>query len=100
LIHTTGWKAPRNSTALVYPDGLNKTATDEELNISFNPSPNYAALFEAAAGSGSTKVAGGWMKGVRVSTVKDLRKELEEAAERVQVEGRGVLVEALMQNRE
>jgi len=40
------------------------------------------------------------MKGVRVSMVKELRKELEEAAERVQVEGRGLLVEALMQNRE
>lgn len=79
---------------------MNKTATDDELNISFNPSPNYAALVEAAAGSGSTKVPGGWMKGVRVSTVKDLRKALEIAVERVQVEGRGVLVEALMQNRE
>ena len=78
---------------------MNKTATDEELNISFNPSPNYAALVEAAAGSGSTKVPGGWMKGVRASTVKDLKKELEKAVERVQ-EGRGVLVEALMQNRE
>ena len=40
------------------------------------------------------------MKGVRVSTVKELKKELEGAAERVQVEGQGVLVEALMQNRE
>ena len=79
---------------------MNKTATDHELNISFNPSPNYAALVEAAAGSGSTQVAGGWMKGVRMSTVKELRNELEEAAERVQVEGQGVLVEALMQNRE
>ncbi|TVY90723.1 Benzoylformate decarboxylase [Lachnellula willkommii] len=100
VLNNGGWKAPRNSTALVYPDGLNKTATDDELNISFNPSPDYAALVEAAAGSGSTKVAGGWMKGVRVSTVKELRKELEEAAERIQVEGQGVLVEALMQNRE
>lgn len=40
------------------------------------------------------------MKGVRVSTVKELREKLLEAAERVQVEGRGMLVEALMQNRE
>ncbi|KAM3074159.1 hypothetical protein ACMFMG_003021 [Clarireedia jacksonii] len=67
-----GWKAPRNSTALVYSDGMNKTAIDDELNISFNPSLDYTALVEAAAGSGSAKVAGGWMKGVRVSTVKDL----------------------------
>ncbi|PQE08955.1 thiamine pyrophosphate enzyme protein [Rutstroemia sp. NJR-2017a WRK4] len=100
VLNNGGWKAPRNSTALVYPDGMNKTATDDELNISFNPSPDYAALVEAAAGSGSAKVAGGWMKGVRVSTVRELRKELGEAAERVQVEGRGLLVEALMENRE
>jgi len=84
----------------MYPEGLNKTATDEELNTSFNPSPDYAALVEAAAGSGSSKVPGGWMKGVRVNTVKDLEQELVEAAKRVQVEGRGVLVEALMQDRE
>jgi hypothetical protein len=84
----------------VYPDGLNKTATDEELNISFNPSPNYAALVEAAAGSGSDKVPGGWMKGVRVATVQQLRKELDDAAKRVQTGGKGVLVEALMEGRE
>jgi hypothetical protein len=84
----------------VYPDGLNKTATDEELNISFNPSPNYAALVEAAAGSGSDKVPGGWMKGVRVATVQQLRKELDDAAKRVQIGGKGVLVEALMEGRE
>ncbi|CAG8978547.1 hypothetical protein HYALB_00012421 [Hymenoscyphus albidus] len=44
VLNNGGWKAPRNSTALVYPDGSNKEATDEELNISFNPSPDYAAL--------------------------------------------------------
>lgn len=84
----------------MYPDGLNKTATDEELNVSFNPSPDYAALFEAAAGSGSDKVPGGWMKGVRVADVQQLRKELKDAAERVQVGGKGVLVETLMEGRE
>jgi hypothetical protein len=84
----------------VYPDGLNKTATDEELSISFNPSPDYAALVEAAAGSGSDKVPGCWMKGVRVATVQQLRKELEDAAKRVEVDGKGVLVEALMEGRE
>ncbi|CAG8959863.1 hypothetical protein HYFRA_00013135 [Hymenoscyphus fraxineus] len=99
VLNNGGWKAPRNSTALVYPDGLNKEATDEELNISFNPSPDYAALAEAAAGSGSGKLAGGWMKGVRVSTVRELKKALQEASESVQG-GRGVLVEVLMQNRE
>ena len=84
----------------MYPEGLNKTATDEELGISFNPSPDYAALVEAAAGSGSEKVPGGWMKGVRVATVQQLHKELRDAVIRVQESGRGVLVEALMEGRE
>jgi hypothetical protein len=84
----------------MYPDGLNKNATDEELNTSFNPSPDYAALVEAAAGSGSDQVRKGWMKGVRVATVQELREELINAAKRVQVGGQGVLVEALMAGRE
>lgn len=95
-----GWKAPRKSTALVYPDGLNQTASDEDCNLSFNPSPDYAALAEAAAGSGSAKVAGGWMKGVRVSTVKELRSALVDASQTVQTEGQGVLIEVLMDKRE
>lgn len=84
----------------MYPDGLNKFATDEDLGISFNPSPNYAALVEAAAGSGSDRVPGGWMKGVRVATVQELQQELWNAAERVQINGQGVLLEALMEGRE
>ncbi|ROV98778.1 hypothetical protein VMCG_06780 [Cytospora schulzeri] len=43
--------APRNSTQPVYPTGLNNSATDEEMNVSFRPTPNYAALAEAAARS-------------------------------------------------
>jgi hypothetical protein len=62
---------------------LNQTATDDELNISFNPSPDYAALFEAAAESGASRVPGRWMKCVRVSAVKEPRRELEDAAVRV-----------------
>jgi hypothetical protein len=46
-----GWKAPQNSTQLVYLQGLNTNASDEEINTSFHPTPNYAALAEAAAGS-------------------------------------------------
>lgn len=95
-----GWKAPRNSTALMHPDGLNKAATDEEFNVSFNPSPNYAALVEAAAGSGSNQVPGGWMKGLRVATVSELRQQLQDAARRVQISKKKVLLEALMEGRE
>jgi hypothetical protein len=40
------------------------------------------------------------MKGVRVATVQQLRKELEDVAKRVEIDGKGVLVEALMEGRE
>jgi thiamine pyrophosphate-dependent acetolactate synthase large subunit-like protein len=53
VLNNGGWKAPRNSVELVYPDGLNKGATEDELNISFRPMPNYAALAEAAIGAGA-----------------------------------------------
>ncbi|KAK8122721.1 thiamine pyrophosphate enzyme, partial [Apiospora sp. TS-2023a] len=73
LLNNGGWKAPRNSTQLVYPNGLNTSATDDEINISFRPTPNYAALAEAAAGSdtswGNMTEPEAWMKGVRVRTV-------------------------------
>jgi thiamine pyrophosphate-dependent acetolactate synthase large subunit-like protein len=74
---------------MVYPHGLNKDATEDELSISFRPSPDYAAMAEAAAGKE-------WMKGVRVQTVEELGRALEEARERVGKQGRGMVVECLM----
>ncbi|KAI8940627.1 hypothetical protein NX059_001899 [Plenodomus lindquistii] len=55
VLNNGGFKAPKHSTALVYPNGLNEGATDDEMNISFEPSPNYAALAEAAAESRNSK---------------------------------------------
>jgi hypothetical protein len=74
---------------MVYPDGLNKHATEDELNISFQPSPNYAALAEAAAGKE-------WMQSLRVSKVGDLREALQRAVTRVGKEKMGMLIEILM----
>lgn len=96
-----GWKAPRNSTQLVYPNGLNTSATDDEINISFRPTPNYAALAEAAAGSefgweNTAKNRMGWMKGMRVRTVESLKQALQLATSRVVGEGKGMLLEVLM----
>jgi hypothetical protein len=97
-----GWKAPRNSTELVYPEGLNKSATDDELNISFRPTPNYAALAEAAAGSGEESVSseqdrdGKWMQGVRVRNVGELKTALNEAKKWVGEQKKGTLIEVLM----
>ena len=35
---------------LVHPDGLGSKATNEEINISFDPLPDYAGIAKAAAG--------------------------------------------------
>ena len=86
-----GWKAPRNSAQMVYPDGYTKSATDDEINTSFRPSPNYAALAEAA-----TEGSGDWMKGVRVRTVREFREALVEAVTRLDGDRRAMVVEALM----
>ncbi|KAF2823561.1 thiamine pyrophosphate enzyme, partial [Ophiobolus disseminans] len=99
VLNNGGWKAPRNSTELVYPEGLNKSATDDELNISFRPSPNYAALAEAAAGSAPELTSSGqddkWMQGVRVRNVGELEAALNTAKERVAGKGKGMLIEIL-----
>ncbi|KAI4921825.1 hypothetical protein J4E90_000252 [Alternaria incomplexa] len=100
VLNNGGFKAPKNSTALVYPDGLNAGATDDEMNISFRPSPNYAALAEAAAGSQSSKAStqdpNQWMEGVRVDSVASLRKELGKVSQRVLEAKKGMLIEALI----
>jgi thiamine pyrophosphate-dependent acetolactate synthase large subunit-like protein len=96
----TGFRAPKNSTQLVYPDGLNQEATGDEMNISFRPSPNYAALAEAASGScggaNMTQKTEPWMTGVQVDSVSSLRKELLRVSERVLRGKKGMLIEALM----
>ncbi|KAI8627430.1 putative thiamine pyrophosphate enzyme [Xylariaceae sp. FL1651] len=101
ILNNGGWKAPRNSTELVYPDGLTTSASDDEINVSFRPTPNYAALAEAAAGSEvgweSTAEHGkAWLKGVRVKTVGELREALQLANLRVFKDGKGMLIEILM----
>ncbi|KAH7411763.1 thiamine pyrophosphate enzyme [Phaeosphaeria sp. MPI-PUGE-AT-0046c] len=91
VLNNGGWNAPRNSVEMVYPDGLNKSATADELSLSFKPSPNYAAMAEAVAGGEE-----GWMMGVRVRTVSEMKEALEMALERVQREGKAMVIEVLM----
>lgn len=74
----------------MYPDGLSKSASDEEINISFKPSPNYATLAEAAGGSD------GWIKGWQVKSVRELKDALNLARVRVVEERKGLLIEVAM----
>lgn len=102
VLNNGGWKAPRNSTELVYPTGLSTSASDDEVNVSFRPTPNYAALAEAAAGSEvgwgkATDDAKLWMKGVRARTVGEFKDAVQEANSRVVNERKGMLLEVMIE---
>lgn len=81
----TGWNAPRRSALLVHPDGYTSKATNEELNISFTPSPDYAGIAKAAAAGNL------WAE--RVETVEELQRLLPLAVESVK-NGVGAVIDA------
>ena len=76
ILTLSGWNAPRRSLLLVHPDGLGSTATNEEINISFDPVPDYAGIAKAAAG--------GDIHTARVEKAGDLEAVLKEAIAKVQ----------------
>jgi hypothetical protein len=71
VLTAAGWNAPRKSLLLVHPDGLGSQATNEEINISFDPVPDYAGIAKAAAG--------GDLFAARVDQAGDLDRVLQEA---------------------
>ncbi|KAG8406040.1 hypothetical protein J3458_021381 [Metarhizium acridum] len=75
VLNNDGWNAPRKSYVLVHPDGETATATNEDINISFSPSPDYAGI-AAAAGSGN-------IHPFRASKADDLESILEQAVAKV-----------------
>lgn len=60
----------------MHPDGLGSKATNEEINISFEPSPDYAGIAKAAAG--------GDLFAARVDRAADLDAVLRQAVQAVQ----------------
>ncbi|CAJ2510281.1 Uu.00g061810.m01.CDS01 [Anthostomella pinea] len=76
ILNNKGWNAPRKSMLLVHPDGLGSTATNEEINISFDPLPDYAGIAKAAAG--------GDLFAARVEKTDTLEATVKEAIEAVQ----------------
>lgn len=60
---------------LVHPDGLGSKATNEELNISFAPVPDYAGIAKAAAG--------GRLYAEKVTKVSELEGVLKRAVDAV-----------------
>jgi thiamine pyrophosphate-dependent acetolactate synthase large subunit-like protein len=75
VLNNKGWNAPRRSLLLVHPDGAGSRADNKELNISFDPTPDYAGIAKAAAG-------GRCWAGC-VSSVGEMIKTLPEAIEAV-----------------
>ena len=71
-----GWNAPRHSYLLVHPDGEASRASNEEINISFDPVPDYAGIAKAAAG--------GELHAARVDKASDLERVLAEAVKVVE----------------
>lgn len=68
-----GWNAPKRSALLVHPKGLSSEATNEELCIEFDPSPDYAGIAKAAGG--------GDIWGGKATSVNDLDGLIKEAVE-------------------
>lgn len=85
LLTMPGWNAPKTSLLLVHPDGAGSKVTNKELNISFDPTPDYAGIAKAAAG--------GDLCALRASTADELGKALQEAVEKV-LSGVPVVLEA------
>ncbi|KAH8805605.1 thiamine pyrophosphate enzyme, N-terminal TPP binding domain-containing protein [Xylogone sp. PMI_703] len=87
VLNNKGWNAPRKSLLLVHPNGLGSKATNEEINISFSPVPDYSGIAKAAAG--------GNLYAQRVSEAQDLERVLKEAIQSVQ-SGVGAVVDAVV----
>lgn len=75
VLNNKGWNAPRRSLLLVHPDGEGSRADNKALNISFDPTPDYAGIAKAAAG-------GRCWAGC-VSSVGEMMERLPEAIEAV-----------------
>ncbi|KAJ5946975.1 hypothetical protein N7454_003814 [Penicillium verhagenii] len=85
VLNNKGWNAPRRSMLLVHPNGEGSRATNEDLNISFAPTPDYAGIAKAAAG--------GDLWAGRASNVAELAQRLPVAIQSV-IDGTSAVLEA------
>ncbi|KAJ5383601.1 Thiamine pyrophosphate enzyme C-terminal TPP-binding [Penicillium concentricum] len=74
VLNNGGWNAPKVSALLVHKDGLSSKSNRRDLNISFDPSPDYPGI-AAAAGKA-------W--GATVTTQSELDPAIKEATDVVQ----------------
>ncbi|KAH7317031.1 thiamine pyrophosphate enzyme, N-terminal TPP binding domain-containing protein [Stachybotrys elegans] len=84
VLNNNGWNAPRKSLQIVHPDGEGMKVSNEDINISFSPSPDYAGIAMAAGPGG--------VLGFKVSEASDLERTLRLAVEKVEA-GQTVVVD-------
>jgi len=83
ILNNHGWNAPRRSMLLVHPDGEGSKVDNKALNISFDPTPNYAGIAKAATGDKAFAA--------QVSSVAELLEQLPKAVEAVKGGRCGIL---------
>ena len=76
VLNNGGWRAPRFSAIGVYPDGHASKSSD--LNIAFDPAPDYAAIATAAGGA----------FGLRVENPAEIDAAIDKALHAINVEKR------------
>ena len=86
-----GWNAPRKSLLLVHPNGAGSKVSNEELNISLAPTPDYSGIAKAASG--------GEFWAAHASTAKELEKLLPEAVAAV-MGGKSAVLDAHLEGPE
>lgn len=91
VLNNKGWNAPRRSMLLVHPDGEGSKVSNEELNISFAPTPDYSGIAKAASG--------GEIWAAHASTAEELGKLLPEAIQSV-LDGRSAVLDAHLEGPE
>ena len=91
ILNNKGWNAPRKSMLLVHPDGEGSKVDNEELNISFVPTPDYSGIAKAAAG--------GDVWAAHASTAEELGKLLPEAIQAV-IGGKSAVLDAHLEGPE
>ena len=91
VLNNKGWNAPRRSMLLVHPDGEGSKVSNEELNISFAPTPDYSGIAKAASG--------GEIWAAHASTTEELGKLLPEAIQSV-LDGKSAVLDAHLEGPE
>ena len=74
IYNNRGWKAPKFSALSVHPDGF--AAHAEDLDLSFDPPPDYSAIAAAAGGAHAQVVK--HPREVEAAVAEGLRVVLEE----------------------